>query len=123
MPSPRALRGADAASSSTRFRRGQLALAVPSGRPKDASGKAAADVIVLTGLLTKGGQLRQAARSAYPAPPFTPSPPSTGREMPVINAASSEWRKRAALATSQPVPILPPRGIILSRVATTSARS
>ena len=40
-----------------------------------------------------------------------------------MKAASSEWRKRAALATSQPVPILRPSGTWLSRWAISSSRS
>src|SRR5213080_453213 len=53
---------------------------------------------------------------------FTLAPPSTGRVTPVMKFASSEARNRAALATSQPVPIFLRKGTWASRIASISAR-
>ena len=49
-------------------------------------------------------------RLRWAQPTLTSAPPWTGRATPVMNFASSEARNSAALATSQPVPILPRSG-------------
>lgn len=50
-------------------------------------------------------------------------PPSTGRSTPVMNRDSSDARKSAAFATSQPLPIFPPNGTAWLRRSMTSCRS
>src|ERR1044072_4201041 len=56
------------------------------------------------------------------SPRLTLAPPSTGKVTPVMKLASSDARNSAALATSQPVPILRLSGTFESRSASTWVR-
>ena len=70
------------------------------------------------------GTTAACARRLRPQPPIRADwPPSTGRQTPVMKRASSEARKRAALATSQALPIWPPSGTAALRWAMSAARS
>src|SRR5438132_2751833 len=79
----------------------------------------AVDAVRHDRLLDAGFAIRGAAAVQ---PTRTSEPPSTGSATPVMKLASSDARKRAALATSQAVPMRPRSGTLASRSAATSAR-
>src|SRR5262249_16839752 len=85
-------------------------------------------VLGMVGVLRDGGtrqSQRGRGRDQCPCdhhPLLTLAPPSTGSVTPVMKFASSEARKSAALATSQPVPIFLRNGTWASRIASISAR-